>query len=191
MVITFKEYLKSNYCKSSWSSGEKALAYAHDMQLENPSIKSFPEVEQFLLVRGLPWDIYDYCTEIRKGRWPEAESIIVNNNDPALCQIYVVDVINGRWPQPDRPKVETLIKNSEEDWLEYLRVAGSEFTEAEKWSVLKTNLDLEEMNALGMTKDMQEYFIQKKPHLIDKIENLNPILAKKYRHERELGNVDL
>jgi hypothetical protein len=44
---------------------------------------------------------------------------------------------------------------------------------------------------MGLDKEQQEYAIQHRPDLIDSITNLDPDLAKKYKHEQELGKVDL
>jgi hypothetical protein len=47
------------------------------------------------------------------------------------------------------------------------------------------------LNFLGMEPEVQEALIKKRPDLIGEIEDLDPELERKYRHEHELGKVDL
>jgi hypothetical protein len=74
------------------------------------------------------------------------------------------------------------------------------WTDEQKWEFLKSPAPGDDSCELFMwlfnwtgtiKKNMQEYIIQKKPHLISEIKNLDPELAKKYSHEVELGKVDL
>jgi hypothetical protein len=60
------------------------------------------------------------------------------------------------------------------------------------WKLLKTNIEnnLPVLNRY-MTPEMQEYICKTRPDLVGRIENLDPDLAEKYSHEKELGNIDL
>ena len=44
-------------------------------------------------------DFYHYARDIIKGRWPEAEPIIMKN--PRYVWAYAYNVIQGRWPEAE------------------------------------------------------------------------------------------
>jgi hypothetical protein len=75
----------------------------------------------------------------------------------------------------------------------HLRQIRAGATDDEKWTLLKASPDrnLEILNLLRMTKNMQEWFCKNRPDLITKIKDLDPDLALKYQHEQELGRTDL
>jgi hypothetical protein len=68
-------------------------------------------------------------------------------------------------------------------------------TDAEKLQFLEkegiSKKTIEALGTIGISKEIQEYIIKKRPDLIGEIWDLNPELAKKHSHEKELGNVDL
>ena len=61
-----------------------------------------------------PYWAYWYAADVIKGRWPEAEAIIINNSKYAYW--YARDVIKGRWPE-----AETVIATSAEWASRYAR----------------------------------------------------------------------
>ena len=46
-----------------------------------------------------PSAAYQYAIYVIKGRWPEAEPIIMK--DPESAYKYAKDVIKGRWPEAE------------------------------------------------------------------------------------------
>lgn len=78
-------------------------------------------------------------------------------------------------------------------YIEDEEVGPYGFTDEDKWLLLKANIEnnIPILNEYGMTKEMQEYICQTRPDLTNQIWELDSELAKKYSHERELGQVDL
>jgi hypothetical protein len=70
---------------------------------------------------------------------------------------------------------------------------GKDTPNSIRWLLLKASIEnnFEILNKIGMTKEMQEYVCHKRPDLVVKIQELDPELVKKYKYEKELGNVDL
>ena len=60
-----------------------------------------------------------------------------------------------------------------------------------KWILLRGNPENIKAFPKGSNKVMQEYVLQRRPDLVGEIENLDPEVAEKYRHEVEIGNADL
>jgi hypothetical protein len=83
----------------------------------NPGIKTYnyarslgcrwPEGEAVLLHNGDTESLFAYAEDIVKGRWPEAEPIIIK--DPEYAYLYARSVIKGRWPEAE----PTIMKNPE------------------------------------------------------------------------------
>jgi hypothetical protein len=53
----------------------------------------WPEAEPIII--NSPWSALHYAQYVLKGRWPEAEPIIMQN--PAIAYFYAGDVIKDRW----------------------------------------------------------------------------------------------
>ena len=58
----------------------------------------WPEAEP-LIMTDLTWAFY-YARNIINGRWPEAEPVIMK--DPNMTYHYVRTVIKGRWPEAEK-----------------------------------------------------------------------------------------
>ena len=69
-----------------------------------------PKREKELLETGNFFDIVTYARDIIKGRWPEAEPIIIRH--AYYIYTYARDVIKGRWPE-----AEELITTTTDGWL--------------------------------------------------------------------------
>ena len=70
---------------------EKVSAWAHWYAL-NVIEGRWPEAES-VIMQDPEWS-YRYARDVIKGRWPEAESVIMK--DPYQAYWYALDVINGR-----------------------------------------------------------------------------------------------
>jgi len=57
----------------------------------------WPEAERLILKD--PQSAYGYTKRVIKGRWPEAEDVIIK--DPRLAVWYAQNVIKGRWPEAE------------------------------------------------------------------------------------------
>ena len=84
---------------------DKTLQY---FRTKHPVLsKLFAKGEAGLLKHGVKNSaaIFRYAADIIKGRWPEAESVIIANPDiirsPTLAYLYARDVIKGRWPEAE------------------------------------------------------------------------------------------
>jgi hypothetical protein len=135
-----------------------------------------------------------FITEFPGGRWRELEKRLLENKDAAYADIVYeyMGYIHTRWPEGE----EAFLRNSHnvmDEFHDYLVNCRDQFTDQDKWKMLKdlSKANLEVLNFLGMTKEIQEYILQHRPDLVGEIPNLDPELAKKYQHEKEIGNVDL
>lgn len=75
----------------------------------------YPEAER-VLVNDPQWACF-YARDIIKGRWPEAEAAIVKSPWAAF---YAQHVIKGRWPE-----AEAAIAKDPDDYAEYVRFLRS------------------------------------------------------------------
>jgi hypothetical protein len=135
--------------------------------LENRSNRKAVSISQFedkLLASKDNFEIFDYIKKEIKDRYPEAEDIL----SKSYC-----------W------------------WGGYLLfLKGMDFTYGtQKLLNLVRERGIEEnfayLNIIVAPKDVQEYICNTRPDLVKQIKNLDPGLAKKYSHEKELGKVDL
>ena len=113
--------------------------------------------------------IYYFVTHVVKERCPEAEPILKR-----------YDSKHNAWR--DYCAYVYACPYSLEDKMGWLKEEG----------VTDTLFDI--LNYSGvrtMPVEIQEYIIQHRPDLINKIQGLDPELKAKYRHEDELGNTDL
>jgi hypothetical protein len=102
--------------------------------------------------------------------------------------------VNGEHHRLDGPARESINHDFDMWYIRGRYITRGTITEEDRWLFLKSNIqnNLEILNVWpGMNKEMQEYVIKLRPDLINKIEYLNPDLARKYQHAVELGNVDL
>jgi hypothetical protein len=85
-----------------------------------------------------------------------------------------------------------LVDGGGHDWyvLDHRISKEKEVSLSLKWDLLKANPESIEV-IKNPSRAMQEYVIKLRPDLIGEIDNLDPELAKKYQHEKELGQVDL
>jgi len=59
-----------------------------------------PEIEAEYLKVGDPSDLYLYAREVIKGRWPEAEPIIVGYS-ASFARLYAANILKRRWPEAE------------------------------------------------------------------------------------------
>ena len=52
------------------------------------------------LLKKDSYRLYLYARDIIKGRWPEAEPVIMT--DPNLAYWYAKNIIEGRWPEAEK-----------------------------------------------------------------------------------------
>lgn len=100
--------------------------------------------------------------------------------------------VNGKLHRLDGPAMEDPTGMYEEYWC----INGKDMEDAgdkEKWMLLKANIprNLEILNQIRMTPEMQEYILQHRPDLANQIDDLDPDLKAKYQHEVGLSNADL
>jgi hypothetical protein len=77
------------------------------------------------------FDLYLYARDVIKGRWPEAESILVA--DPKRAYYYAMDVIKGRWPEAEN----TILTDPSIAFMYARDVIGDRWLEAEP--IINTN----------------------------------------------------
>lgn len=149
-------------------------------------------------------DAMNYAFAHSESRCPEAEEMLLtfqifafNNDDWDYEQVanyayaYAMNVIKGRWLEAER-----ILKRRPGWWRHYKWFLYDQITEeVPKYKAFidasETDDDFEILQSLPLTRYWQEYICQTKPHLIGKIRDLEPELAKKCRHELELSRVDL
>jgi hypothetical protein len=147
------------------------------------------ELENVDLQHASPETIYTYAEKLG-GRIPEAEWILLK--DPYWAYLYARKIIQDRWPEVEKLviKMDTYDTASNE-WWNYWNFLRKKY---HRWGLLKLGINkntLDYLNMIGMNKDMQEEVIRQRPDLIGEIEDLNLELKAKFKHEKELGNVDL
>ena len=87
------------------------------------------DINENMEVPKTPREAYRYALRIIKGRWPEAELIILT--DPRWAYYYTLNIIKGRWPEFEEkyfPKQITLPDDApltdndefgdDEEWVE-------------------------------------------------------------------------
>jgi hypothetical protein len=65
-----------------------------------------------------PYSAYLYASDVIKGRWPEAEAVMIDNIDdvaPYELLLYATEVLRGRWHE-----VEDVIKTDRASWEHYV-----------------------------------------------------------------------
>lgn len=78
---------------SSWANFASAVT-CHAMHTQN---SPWPEAEHIILCN--PYYSYRYAMSF--GRWAKAEAVILNNGGAELACWYAIDVIGGRWPEAE------------------------------------------------------------------------------------------
>jgi len=58
-----------------------------------------PMREQDILDSQDPKQIYFYAAEVKKGRWPEAEPILLTH--PYWAYVYANNILKSRWPEAE------------------------------------------------------------------------------------------
>jgi hypothetical protein len=164
-----------------FSSPENAFLYCKKMK------RRIPEAEE--LIKNNAHYAGRYADEIIHGRWPEAEEVIKKSGYQA--GLYARLVIEDRWPEAER-----YIVHPGMTYCNDYRLFLSKLPFSKKIGWLKKEGFTDHLFwLLGIADDispaLQEYVIQKRPDLIGKFKQLNPRIAKRYQHEKELGNVDL
>jgi hypothetical protein len=182
-----------------------AYLYAMDI-LEH----RWPEAEK--VIKTDPQAAYLYAIDVIRGRWQEAEDVIQkdggfwNNYRSNLQHLEYTEEVKLGWL-----KTEGVTRNL----LGVLAFVGMErqvqnFLLGHNFALYRFILDYQKIDCstdfqLRVLKDnlmflfkmrnpspeAQEYFIQQRPDLIDKIPGLLPELKEKYSHEIELVNVDI
>ena len=182
-MISFKQFLLT---EEKGFRHDPESAYSHALS----NGKRDPKVEKILLKHGDSNQLFNYAKYIIHGRWPEAENALLKY--PWGCLCYVEYIVKDRFP-----KVEPELYGTRY-WLDYLSFLRS-LDENDKGKRLvglikdmgMTQELLDNLNAMGMPYDVQEWICQNRPDLINQIEKIWPSLDKKYQHEKELGNADL
>jgi hypothetical protein len=208
-MLTYRQYLLETV---SWTPKEafeitKASSYVHQDILD--AIKKSPQYTYLYaleVVRG-PWKegeptllknpqfAYQYAYNILGHPWEEAEPYI--KDSMPWAQLYAIYILHDRWPE-----AEKAIKSRPKMWEEYLTKLYyyPHINERSDWSThevddLSILLELLQMfprqKSWNITFDLQKEVLGKRPDLVGVIKNLAPILARKFTHEVELGNVDL
>lgn len=65
-------------------------------------VRRLPELENLILQDASA--AYNYALKIIKGRWPEAEPIILSKGSPRTLFFYAKNLIKSRWPEAE-PKI--------------------------------------------------------------------------------------
>ena len=172
---TYRQFLSEGLY---WAS----ISDAYDQCLREK--RRIPETEELIKSNGF-WAT-KYAFDVIKGRWPEAEEEI--SKLPGLALPYVKKILHNRWPEAE----ETLESNSYywRSYIQYLRLRPVKIQlEWLKDGISNSLLNL--LNDMRMKPEVQEAVIKARPDLIGRIHNLSPKLKLKYRHEKELGHVDL
>jgi hypothetical protein len=71
----------------------------------------WPEAEK-VLIKYPKW-IYVICRDVIHGRWPEAEPVIIK--DPRFACLYACNILRQRWKE-----AEPIIKRNNDAWREYV-----------------------------------------------------------------------
>lgn len=118
-------------------------------------------------------EAYEIARDRHQGRYLPSEVILRKRPNSYYAYNYVI----------------TVMKNN------FQRDHQTRETNANKWRLLRTEELTPEMveflDFQGMTVEMQEYVLERRPDLISKMLWLDPSLKTKYKHESELSNADL
>lgn len=71
----------------------------------------WPEAEP-LILKDIPYTVYRYAKDVIKDRWPEGEEVI--KNDPRMAYEYATDVVGWKWPEG-----EEAIRKDPSTWAKY------------------------------------------------------------------------
>lgn len=107
---------------------EQALLFAKDMSsiVEYcAEVKGRWDVAERLCIQNI-CSIVDYAKDVIKGRWPEAESVVLEKGDLDSLVKYAVNVIKGRWPEAE-PNIIAKLGNN---WAEATSLAQNPKTPA-------------------------------------------------------------
>ena len=102
------------------------------------------------------------------------------------CRVWYV---NGERHREDGPAIIT--PEGYKQWELDGRQIGPNSSIEHKWKMLKGDPECFEDFASNLTREMKEYICQVRPDLICKIPDLGKELRARYKHELELGRVDL
>lgn len=106
----FAMWYAEEVAKGEWKPGEKAILEGKDWcsyYYARCMGRRWEPGEKKILKCKDPSTCFDYADCVIKGRWPEAEKIILKNLKIAMD--YAVDVVEGRWPEAE----EVFIKDPE------------------------------------------------------------------------------
>ena len=164
-----------------FSSPEDAFLYCKKMK------RRIPEAEEIIKTSANYAERYAY--EVIHGRWPEAEDTI--KKSPYEAVIYAESTIRDRWPEAE-PWVVHPGMTSCTRYMEFL--SRLPFSKKKAWfekEGVTEHLFWLFRVAESTSPSLQEYIIRQRPDLINKIENLDPRLKRKYQHEEEFSHADL
>jgi hypothetical protein len=152
------------------------------------------EGEPIIASNGL--SAYHYATRLFNGPWEEGEEAI--KKVPRWSVLYIKELLHMRWPaaEPYFQKVPSYFGDGDQYWkdyLSYLRYLNYPKEIKLQWLIIEGITDnlIEILNYLGSSRDIQEYIIQRRPDLINKLEGLRPEIEKKYAHELGLSGIEI
>lgn len=182
-MLTYKQFVLSE--GQQFKTPVEAYAYCLTTGKRNK------RAEEIFLKDKDHYMLFDYAKNVVKGRWLEAEPEIFSQSPWQTLQ-YVQKVAKDRLPE-----AEDTLSNSQ-FWGDYLLFLQEKDIIDDGYrlvSLLKERgLDEETFNTLNdmeIPEDVQEWICQYRPDLINHIDHLDPKVKAKYRHETELGGVDL
>jgi hypothetical protein len=169
-MLTFKTYFLEN--RSNFDSAARAYHFADNAR------RRIPEAEEAILKEKDPKWIYLYAEYVIHGHWPDGEEIL--KSYPIWAHRYSLYAGAG---------VGFIVTADKWSWIK-----GGGLFEQKDGTYAKEDLSkdlIRTLNYFGMNHIMQRYICDNRPDLINEINPLEPELAKKYKHEKELGNLDL
>jgi hypothetical protein len=114
-ILKGKDWVSYYYARAMgrrWEPGEKKILAGKDpgtcLDYAEEVIKGrWPEAEKLILKDA--HSCLKYAEEVIKGRWPEAEKVILKNailEDDDLCFAYALNVVRGRWEEYERAIID-------------------------------------------------------------------------------------
>ena len=111
-ILEGKDWVSYYYARAMgrrWEPGEKKILAGKDprtcLDYAEEVIKGrWPEAEKVLLKDAD--SCFEYAKEVIKGRWPEAEKVLLKDKDKSPCLAYAVYVVHGRWEEYERAIID-------------------------------------------------------------------------------------